>query len=244
MNPHKQGVYVILNSTNGKVYVGSSEDIPNRRTRHFRELRRGTHRNCHLQAAFTLHGELVFEFIVLESVEDAFWLRPRECAWIKKLQAVDRDFGYNITEDAWSSLSNLYRSEERKARFLAAQRSEITKKRRSLATAKWQKARPLKHTQEWKDAQSKRSQLWFSDPANRNAIIARNAKIGLSKQANKPLIKKVCPQCSDVFEVRFKDRDRVCCNKNCALAYRWADPKQRTILKNRNHRIKAAGANS
>jgi len=118
-----QGVYALRNSVDGKVYVGSSESISSRINRHFSELRAGVHRNHHLQHAFRLYGKSAFEFFILEQVNDAFWLRPREHAWILRLQATDHKHGYNISEDAWSPLSGVFQSEERKSRFLDAHRS-------------------------------------------------------------------------------------------------------------------------
>jgi len=165
MKNEAQGVYAILNKINGKLYVGSSENMPRRKTCHFRELRNGVHRNCHLQSAFNSY----FEFAILESVENAFWLRARECAWIKRLRATDREVGYNITEDAWSPLSDLYQSEERKIRRIAVFRSESYRKKRSLIAIRWQREHPQKRTQEWKNAQSKRSQkLWSNDGHRKN----------------------------------------------------------------------------
>ena len=36
----ESGIYVIVNTNNGKIYVGSSKNVRKRRNRHFSELRR------------------------------------------------------------------------------------------------------------------------------------------------------------------------------------------------------------
>lgn len=43
------GIYKITNLTNGKVYVGQSQNIFMRRKQHFTQLRRGVHENKQMQ---------------------------------------------------------------------------------------------------------------------------------------------------------------------------------------------------
>jgi group I intron endonuclease len=97
-----QGIYCWLNILNGKVYAGSGQDLDRRKTEHIRFLNAKTHPNLHLQAAWNKYGAGVFEFMVLEEVEDLLWLRARESAWILRLQASDPTYGYNHTGDGWS----------------------------------------------------------------------------------------------------------------------------------------------
>jgi len=219
-----QGVYALRNSVDGKVYVGSSESISSRINRHFSELRAGVHRNHHLQHAFRLYGKSAFEFFILEQVNDAFWLRPREHAWILRLQATDHKHGYNISEDAWSPLSGVFQSEERKSRFLDAHRSPQAKLRHSIAASRLQNERPQRHTQEWKDEQSVRSLHWHSDPANLAARKLRAARI--SKSKSRPLIEKECPTCHASFWVKPGDK-RIFCSRGCATSHRFRTKKAR-----------------
>ena len=61
---------------------------------HRSHLRRGTHPNAHLQAAWDKYGEGAFRFYVLEEVpEDK--LKSAEMEWIKRLDSFNR--GYNLT---------------------------------------------------------------------------------------------------------------------------------------------------
>lgn len=64
------GVYRIKNVVNGKIYIGSSVDLMNRMYCHKSRLRRGIHKNPHLQSAWNKYGEENFEFTVLEIVEN------------------------------------------------------------------------------------------------------------------------------------------------------------------------------
>lgn len=61
-----QGIYQIENSINGKRYIGSSFNIPDRWKRHIRELNKGTHKNKHLLAAWNKYGCDNFKFSILE----------------------------------------------------------------------------------------------------------------------------------------------------------------------------------
>jgi group I intron endonuclease len=56
----KCGVYAIRNRVTGAFYIGSSVDLVNRLGRHRRELRKGTHSNPRLQAAWNKYGEEAF----------------------------------------------------------------------------------------------------------------------------------------------------------------------------------------
>ena len=63
------GVYAIFNLQNDKVYIGSSVNVPKRRTEHFYKLNKGIHSNKNLQEDYNLYGQANFEFIFLEEVE-------------------------------------------------------------------------------------------------------------------------------------------------------------------------------
>ena len=65
----KSGVYLIKNTQNGRVYIGSAKRFKERFSDHESGLRRGVHRNRFLQADFDKCGTDAFVFIVLEVVE-------------------------------------------------------------------------------------------------------------------------------------------------------------------------------
>lgn len=96
------GIYKIINILNNKFYVGSAVDLKRRKTRHFSELRKGNHRNGHLQAAWKKHGERAFIFVVVEEVMDVELLFEKENAWLK--EHVGKPYCYNIGVDAFAPM--------------------------------------------------------------------------------------------------------------------------------------------
>ena len=71
MSQAVMGVYFILNTKNGKKYVGSSVDINRRLRGHINALRKGTHVNVHLRRAWDIDGEECFETGICEVVDSA-----------------------------------------------------------------------------------------------------------------------------------------------------------------------------
>jgi group I intron endonuclease len=112
------GIYLISNVANGKLYVGSSENIPNRWCDHIKPLRRGCHPNRYLQNAFNKHGENSFRFDVIEFCElrdyhidpcgytdDIRYLTDRETWWVVLLGTLSPK-GYNLILPDRSIISN------------------------------------------------------------------------------------------------------------------------------------------
>lgn len=94
--PESQGIYVIRNSKDGKVYVGSSINIKKRIGDHFRCLNRGDHHSSKFQRAYNKSiDKNVFISSVLELVDDSTVLHDREQYWIDTLSAFKN--GYNCT---------------------------------------------------------------------------------------------------------------------------------------------------
>jgi hypothetical protein len=63
------GVYRILNTRNGKSYVGFSIDLQARINRQKTELKFGSHRNTALLGEWKTFGESCFEFEILDELD-------------------------------------------------------------------------------------------------------------------------------------------------------------------------------
>ena len=61
----KSGIYKIVNIITNKQYIGSSVDLGRRRRTHLYALRKGTHDNPILQAAWNKYGENALEFRII-----------------------------------------------------------------------------------------------------------------------------------------------------------------------------------
>lgn len=133
---NEPGVYRITNTTNGKVYVGSSKYIKWRVESHFWELARHRHINRHLQGAFDRDGRDSFIADVLEYTSEEKRFR-REIVWIKHLDSTDPDKGYNLVIPTdlggFSKLADDVRERISKA-HLGKTKSEETRRRMSEAT--------------------------------------------------------------------------------------------------------------
>lgn len=81
----KSGIYLIQNTQNGRVYIGSAKRFKERFSDHESGLRRGVHRNRFLQADFDKCGTNAFVFVVVEVVEGEREQRlAREQAYISQ----------------------------------------------------------------------------------------------------------------------------------------------------------------
>jgi hypothetical protein len=89
-------VYRILNTITGKSYVGISHNAKRRKKNHFERLKAGIHHSSKLQNSFNKHGELAFQFEILEQDIPVELSLDRERYWIKTLNSYRN--GYNMTE--------------------------------------------------------------------------------------------------------------------------------------------------
>lgn len=97
------GIYLIINSINEKLYIGSSVNIEWRFYEHCYNLSLNKHKNTKLQAAWNFYGADAFHFCIVE-----------ECSIDKLLEIeqywIDGSFGencYNISPTAGNTLGKI-----------------------------------------------------------------------------------------------------------------------------------------
>lgn len=108
--PPASGIYKITCTANGKIYIGSSADLHDRRRKHFNMLRQNKHHSPYLQRAWNKYGEQCFTFEVLELVLPMS-LTAREQYWLNKLSPFGRK-GFNTTREAGSTVGYKYTPEQ------------------------------------------------------------------------------------------------------------------------------------
>lgn len=94
------GIYLILNTINNKVYIGSSINIESRWYEHKWKLNKNRHGSKHLQATWNKYGKENFEFKIIEEILDKTKLIEREQYWLDFYKSYDREKGYNTREKA------------------------------------------------------------------------------------------------------------------------------------------------
>lgn len=120
-NLNVSGVYVITNTSNGKVYVGSAVNVRRRWGEHRRTLRLGSHHSRTLQRAWMKYGEQSFHLHVVCVLTDKTGLVICEQSWLDKLRPFDPSRGYNINPTAQSRLGAKW-TPERRAEFSASRK--------------------------------------------------------------------------------------------------------------------------
>lgn len=132
------GIYQIKNLLNNKVYIGQTgQNFQKRFWHHQWKLRKNSHDNKYLQAAWNKYGEENFEFSVVEIVPQKE-LNNREVYWISFYR--EKGLCYSI-QDGGQDISELHKNitpEQRKAvgeknreHLLGSHATEETKKKMS-----------------------------------------------------------------------------------------------------------------
>lgn len=179
------GIYIILNTKNGKVYIGQTVDFHGRWKHHKTELNTGCHFNSHLQRAWGKYGAKAFKFHKLEycSVDQ---LDEREQHYLNIYMA--KGLCYNIAKDPTAPMRGRQMSEETRQRmsesnkrrppFTEDRRRKISEALRGHTRNKGRKA--SEETRRKISEAAKRR-----DPATRKHSEETKRKIGEKSKGNK-----------------------------------------------------------
>jgi group I intron endonuclease len=89
------GIYQIRNIVNGKLYIGSTQNIETRWRQHQRALKVEKHCNKYLQHAWIAYGKSNFKFEILEEVNDKSKLISKEQYYLDLYKSYLPENGYN-----------------------------------------------------------------------------------------------------------------------------------------------------
>lgn len=109
-NLKSSGIYFIINTLNGKFYLGSAANFCGRKDKHFSQLRKNNHPNRFLQSAFNKSGVGVWKFVIITLV-DAENLLEIEQQYLNKYYDNQKDC-YNLAFNATAPSKGMKHSEE------------------------------------------------------------------------------------------------------------------------------------
>jgi group I intron endonuclease len=90
-------IYLIKNKSNNKVYVGQTTRTLNKRIYEYKKAyNKNVLYNPYLLNAFNKYGWGSFEFSVIDNATSIYELNEKEIFYIKKYNALNKNFGYNI----------------------------------------------------------------------------------------------------------------------------------------------------
>jgi group I intron endonuclease len=115
-----RGIYAIRNAVTGQAYIGSSDNIAQRLSRHQRNLRAGTHPNPRLQRAWIKYGSDAFDFETVCAVSED------DDLLVVEQQHIDAEGDYNIIPaGAVPSFRGGQHAEETKERLRLARTGKV-----------------------------------------------------------------------------------------------------------------------
>jgi group I intron endonuclease len=118
----QSGVYKIVNLINGKVYVGSTADLGNRKRGHFWRLKHGKHLK-RFQDDYDKYGADNFIFVIIETLSDHLQLLEREQFYIDLYDASNEQYGYNRSSSS-KNCSGIKHTEETRRKMGMARLGE------------------------------------------------------------------------------------------------------------------------
>lgn len=134
------GIYEIVNITNGKKYIGSSKNVKHRRSQHFSALRKGNHKNPHLQNSYYKYGEKSFIFNQIASCPEEYLLKLEQ-VHLDSLKPeynickeAGRTSGNKWSEDTRSKMTKILRERKNDIEFVEKCRNRMTGTKQSKST--------------------------------------------------------------------------------------------------------------
>lgn len=205
----KSGIYIIKNTLNNNIYVGSSQNIKKRFYTHLNKLERNVHANKKLQNSFNKNGKNTFKFLVIENVSVDL-LIEREQYYIDNLKPY-----YNIRKKANSNRGILA--------------SDATREKMSISHKRRYKNNPKLKS---KVSEFHKDNKWNLGriPWNKNTTLTNQHKMNISQSKstinilqldlNGNLIKEWDNMCDIVNTTNFKNGGILRCCKNERKTYK------------------------
>ena len=214
---NKSGIYVIKNKINNKVYVGKAVNIYRRIKVHITALNtKSKDENRHLINSWHKYGRKNFTYYFTEYIQNENivefneLLSDRELYWMKELDSLNRNKGYNIRYD---SEGKCFVSDETKELMSISQKERYKSEEEKIKQSETMIKLRKEHPELYADSYSK---LAYK---NRKYRIAKCDKISGE-------IIKIYEIIQDILidnPEYYKQAIRGCCQgtKNSYLGFRW-----------------------
>ena len=145
------GVYSIQNTMTGRTYIGSSENVKDRLTRHKRLLAHGKHHSRKLQKDYDLYGAKAFKakILLICRKEDLLFFEQRA---IRVFNSVN--VGYNVAEIAGAPMRGRKHTDETKKKMSKASKGKKKSPEHAKHIGDVQRGKPLspEHREKIKEA--------------------------------------------------------------------------------------------
>jgi group I intron endonuclease len=153
----KSGIYIIRNTINARVYIGSAVNLVIRERKHKAALLRKDHHNKPLQCFANKYGIGCLRFDLLETCEKTKLLE-REQYWLDAFRSYEKKNGFNINPTAGSKLGAKF-SDEAKAKMSIAGKNRVRTKEEADKSriARTGLKRTEEHIKNYKEAANKRT---------------------------------------------------------------------------------------
>ncbi|MDD3885156.1 MAG: NUMOD3 domain-containing DNA-binding protein [Gallionella sp.] len=116
---NQSGIYEIVNTVNGKRYIGSAVDLRARWWKHCKQLKKGDHHSPKLQAAWNKHGRAAFKFLPILTCQKSMLLFYEQ----QLLDKVKPE--YNIALNATAPMLGRKASDETRKKMSEAQKARV-----------------------------------------------------------------------------------------------------------------------
>lgn len=205
-NSKKSGVYKIINTTNGRMYVGSAKEFKARFKSHLKSLHKGTHHNKFLQNDFNKCGEDAFEFYVIEVVEG-----DQVARLLVEQKYVDQyhdkqDSCYNFKQQTVADSRTCFSKDPEKTRKLLSNATKKLWKDPVYVEKRVASMKETANTPEFKQRQRQTTQeYWNTHPEKKEELAARASKYNKEHPEVIDLLKLNQPKGRETFKKRMKE---------------------------------------
>lgn len=242
------GIYKILNTKNGKKYIGSAVDITVRWSGHLWFLQNGSHHNRYLQNAWNKYGEGAFVFSILEECapED---LLEREQSYLpeeRTVEALTRDGYYNICPTAGNTRGVVF-SDARKQKIAqkAIERTADPVYRAKMSDAsknQWQNSesrnKMMRNQANKIQMLTERNKKNWEDPEYREKHTESMRQLWKEEGRREELSQKISVKAKERMQ-NPELRARIA----ASMRKRWEDPEYRAAVSERKRKAKDGQTN-